>query len=123
MECLVIKHQSNKNFSSKYCKYAACYGKLPFVNFFHENDYEWDQESCNEASYGHIDCLKYLVSNGCSLDDRSFFYARNNNSECFEYLKDVLMNEEFKEFYRLDDNGNDICVGIDGEEESNDDDN
>lgn len=65
---------------------AAAYGYIYFLRYLHNTCVEMSDRVCATAAMnGHFECLKFLHSNGCSLD-----YARNEamkygHFECMRY--------------------------------------
>ena len=95
--------------------------KFTMFEFLHENGYQWDKDIRNGGAWAYW-MFKICVKMDCPLDWTVYFNARGNDSECFEYLiKKFLVDEEFKNFYSSDDDGNYIyqreCEEEEGEEE------
>ena len=50
----------------------ASYGHLECLKYMHENGCPWNELTCNyAASYGHLECLKYARENECPWDSET----------------------------------------------------
>lgn len=63
--CLEYLHQ--RGFAlSLMCSINASSGRLPMLQYLHEQSYPWNAICCCFAAKGHhLDCLQYLHENGC----------------------------------------------------------
>jgi len=86
------------------CRGAAYRGDFPFLKRLHEAGFPWDKEhrfnniSVNAASGGSVECLKYVLENGCKLNRDCLWHACDSgNSECFRYICEELRPSFLKE--------------------------
>ena len=73
--------------SSPATRIAARWGNLRLLQYLHEHEFEWHEDTCAAASKGgHLDCLKYAHDNGCPWDVDVFISAaQNGNLACMKY--------------------------------------
>ena len=71
--------------------FAGNVDNLQALIFLHQNGFPWDDATCLASSYS-LQCLKYLVDNGCSCDFRELLYSCGQS--CFNYVY-----EKYKEQY------------------------
>ena len=66
------------------------YNNLDLLKYAHENEYPWDEQTCNRAAAnGHFECLKYTHENGCPWNAQTCEYvAIYGNLECLKYAHD-----------------------------------
>ena len=67
------------------CNLAAEYGQLKILTWAHENNYAWDDMTCENAAAGHLECLKYLHEHGCPWDVNTCRNAAYGHLECLKY--------------------------------------
>jgi hypothetical protein len=76
------------NDESIYCSKAAEGGSLECLTFLHENGFSWDCiTTLNSAWKGHLNCLKYAVTNGCPYQVE-LLYA--STPECSAYMWQII---------------------------------
>ncbi|MCK4968674.1 MAG: ankyrin repeat domain-containing protein [Candidatus Aenigmarchaeota archaeon] len=49
--------------------------------------------ACASAARGHLDCLKYLHSKGCSWNEKAFCHAARGHLECLKFLYEQSSTE------------------------------
>ena len=70
------------------CTLAAKHS-LACLKYLHENDCEWDDQTCETAAKNNnLECLKYAIENGCDYEFIDYDYE-NLDTECAKYLRSV----------------------------------
>jgi hypothetical protein len=71
---------------------TARLGDVHFMRYLHSRGYEWDNECCHAAGYGHLESLTYAHQNGCCLGtgDRCACKAAltGGHLECLKYARE-----------------------------------
>jgi hypothetical protein len=79
--------------------YAAATGHLNCLKYVHElgSDLTRGQDwAMYRTIYDeHLDCLKYLLANGCNVEDRTIIWVirwamYNGHEDCVKYIKEVF---------------------------------
>jgi len=61
------------------CRRAAEFGKLQALQWFRENECDWDESTCEAAAEnGHLSVLQWARENECPWDHRTCEYAARN---------------------------------------------
>jgi hypothetical protein len=74
---------------------TICTRSLKYLKFFHENGYKLFDTMCCEAIYNNnLECLQYLLDNGCSVTNNSVNVCVNqaimcDNVEILKYLQSL----------------------------------
>jgi hypothetical protein len=68
----------------------VCSNQVECLKFLVENGCPWNEWACYWAAYyNFLDCLKYLHESGCHWNEETCFTAfDHNNKECLKYLID-----------------------------------
>jgi hypothetical protein len=69
------------------CRYAALNGHLECLKYLHTNGCPWNSNTCEAASFnGHLDCLIYAFENGCPWNSTTCEAAAiNGHLDCLKY--------------------------------------
>ena len=81
-------HEKGFNLSSPSClRTAATYGSLECIKYLFMHSCPWDDFTCVYAAEGgHLDCLRYLHEQGCPWDSNTCTYAAlNGHMHCLVY--------------------------------------
>ena len=84
--CLEFLHQ--RGFAlTLLCSINASSGRLPMLQYLHEQSCHWDARCCAAAALcNHVDCLQYLHKNGCPWEENSIAAAIARRSwDCLWY--------------------------------------
>ena len=86
------------------CMYAAMNGHLECLRFLHTQGCEWDVSTCySAANSGYLECLKYARQHGCPFNDTVHQSAViRGKIECLKYAYEQLFGEHV--------NGYAVCV-------------
>lgn len=89
---LILEYLGEYNVNS-----VAAVGDLELLKCFYEHSVASDLLTYPCAQHGHVDCLKYLVSVGCEIEDGSAAAAAaNGHVEVLKYLQSIraIVDEE-----------------------------
>ena len=75
------------NYKCRNTRTAAWYGHIDCLKFAVSNGCEWHSDTTWAAVYnGHKDCLEFAVLNGCEWDQRTTYVAAwNGHKDCLEF--------------------------------------
>ena len=74
------------------CTEAVRIGSLNLLKVAHENNCDWDDETCRAAiSADHAECMIYAIENGCMVDEWLYWDTRKMGaSKCLTYLTKLV---------------------------------
>jgi len=87
-ECLKYLHENEYSWNDATCNRAAENGDMDILKYLHENGCLWNEYACvRAAENGHFECLKYLHENGCLWNEYAVTYAaENGHVDVLKYL-------------------------------------
>lgn len=101
LDCLKHLIELGSPWSEGTFLYASTHDSASILHYLHENcGSHFNEQAAHAASLsGRVNCLKYLLSNGCDYDEDSCLSAlrigkKNNHRECMAYLHKRKMNGE-----------------------------
>ena len=69
------------------CEKMAEVGSLMWLQYFHSQNYSWNEKTCTYAAYkGHLNCLQYAHEHGCPWNEDTCYYAASEGHlACLQY--------------------------------------
>lgn len=77
--------------SGDFCPIAAKHGQLACLMYFHEQGATWDHRTTKAAAlFGHLDCLRYAMENGCHAEGNAEGNAEALAGPVFPYAEERI---------------------------------